>query len=92
MVRYNLDNVLDWQFRNHIANVWKALPASVADWRKLTCMPHLSIVTVLQVLLGTAAATEGLNGWKAALLRGIIQDPIACAHLDALAANLPEPL
>lgn len=92
LVRYNLDNLLGWQFRNITANHWTALPASVANWRKLTDTPNSSVVPVLGFLLGAAAAAEGLNGWKAALLRGIIDDHAACAYLGALAANLPEAL
>lgn len=92
LVRYNLNNLLGWQFRNNVANQWSALPGSVADWRRLTCTPHSSVDLVLGFLLGTAAATEGINGWRAALLRGIIDDRVACAHVNALAANLPEAL
>lgn len=90
LVRYNLDNLLGWQFRNHVANQWSALPGTVAKWRERTCAPHSSVETILGVLLVTAAASEGLNGWKAALLRGILYDQIACAHIDALAGALPE--
>jgi hypothetical protein len=92
LVRYNLDNLLGWQFRNNVANHWKALPGSVAKWRKLISEPYSGIEPILGVLLVTAVASEGLNGWKAALLRGILSDQSACAHVDALARNLPEAL
>jgi|GEM_PF-6042386 len=91
MVRYNLDNLLGWQFRNHVANHWSALAVAVAKWRELTYTPQSSVETILSVLLLTAAASEGLNGKKAALLRGIISDQIACAHIDAMRGSSPKP-
>lgn len=90
LIQFNLDNLLGWQFEMHLETYWTSLPAFIAKETPAGGVPAASAFDAAWlVLYFSSTTTEGLNGWKSALLRGIKDDPIIRAHLCAEAAALP---
>jgi hypothetical protein len=90
LVQYNLDNLLGWQFANHQTNFWSSLPAQVARRAGAVAPSMVTLDDTLADLRFFVTSTEGVNGWKAALLRGIRSDPNIRVHLVTAAASLPK--
>lgn len=92
LVQFNLDNLLTWQFTNYETNIWKSLPAKVARKATGSVVNMADLDAALSDLEFSAVATHGVNGWEAALLRGIKDDPAIRAYLIAQTSLLPAPM
>jgi 5-methylcytosine-specific restriction endonuclease McrA len=94
LIQYNLDHLLGWQFRIHLESYWASLPTLLAGTR--TTDGHFTTTLDFDAFWKhqyfSVTTTEGLNGWKAALLRGIRDDAGVRAHLLMSAATLPVPV
>lgn len=89
LVRYNLENTLGWQFRNHQVKLWRSLPSHVLRKTPPGGTPgFVELDEALEDMSFSAVSTEGLNGWRAALIRGIRHDPPIRQHLLAEASRL----
>ncbi|EZP81285.1 MULTISPECIES: HNH endonuclease [Novosphingobium] len=89
IVAFHLDNVLGTQFHLSMATDWSTLPGQI----KLRD-PILSLQSVTDQIgleLRVALMSRGVNSWQAALMRGILAEPAAIAHLlqEAIVALLP---
>ncbi len=83
LVDFHLANVFGPAFPTHMATYWSTLPTAIA-----------AHVVDFGFDLAVAWSTErrwsersfGLNGWRTALIRGVMADKAARAHVEALVA------
>lgn len=89
IVTYHLENVLGIQFELSMANEWSSLPVQIKlrDAELNTAIVTREIGIELQVALYAG----GNNGWRAALLRGILCDPDAIEYLRHKAVGVALP-
>lgn len=93
LVAYNLAGLLAWQFEMHLECYWTKIPVllqTAVGTGVLASVRELDALFNAQYTAVTV--TEGLNGWKAAFLRGIRYDPLVRLHIATTAAALPDPV
>lgn len=91
LVSYNLENLLGWQFQNHLVNLWKGLPSLLQNEAGGSSPTDAHLERVIDILSVSATTTSGINGWQAAMLRGLRNDHAARSHI-VLAAGRTIPV
>lgn len=88
-VAFHLAHVLGWDFYDWVARNFADLPQRVRDAREsaITISAH-DTQSELKILARQAVGSQGRNSWPAALLRGVLQNPDAPAHIAAKAEQL----
>lgn len=81
---FHLQNVLGLAFLTHAETYWDALPEDLATVMR---DQDVDASEAWQRELKTATRTMGLNGWRTALLRGVIADSAARSYVEGLAAD-----
>ncbi|MET4666321.1 hypothetical protein [Sphingomonas sp. PvP056] len=78
MTEFHLDNILGEVFQGTAASMWSKLPRAIALRGVTPASPLEQVREALAAEEVHAALTLGLNGWRAALLRGVLmqQDAI----------------
>lgn len=90
MVQFHLDHILGEVFQDHVSTQWSLLPALIHGWadpsKEIT---QCSVASQLAKHLRETAVTSGVNGWRTALLRGVIASQKAIAFLASRATAIP---
>lgn len=85
IVEFHLANIFGQTFQTQLATYWSQLPATMAEHYKVL---RLTSAQAWATELSWTTRTLGLNGWRAALLRGVMSEPALIAHVDAEALKL----
>ncbi|MBO9695933.1 MAG: hypothetical protein J7499_07025 [Sphingopyxis sp.] len=88
MIVFHLDNILGTAFETAIATIWSNLPEALADDIQNV---GLNGKQALDRHYRDTVVTQGLNSWRAALLRGVNANDAALDHVAAAAAKVTLP-
>lgn len=83
-ITFHLGHVFGPQFHVQMATYWQELPEAVADHRDFLT----DLGQVWSDELKWSARSFGLNGWRTALIRGVIADAAAQSYLEQKALAL----
>lgn len=88
MVNFHLREIFGETFHTHVATYWSQLPASLADHIK---EEGKTLDQAWATELRWSSRTLGVNGWRAALIRGATGDPMARGYVESLLPQLTAP-
>lgn len=86
-VRFHLSNILGTQFDLQMATYWHSLPDTLACHADLT----VDMAKAWAAELLWSELTLGLNGWRTALVRGLLHDRAARSYVEDLALQKVAP-
>lgn len=89
LMQFHLSHLLKWQFQSQMRTFWRALPTLVGNRLPVGPSTPAAVQAVLRDLQPNYEIPEGLNGWKAALLRGLDGNLPAHNYLLHAAINPP---
>lgn len=87
MVQFHLDHILGEVFQDYVSTQWSLLPTLIHGWAEPN-EPISEAVVARQLAdhLRDTIVTSGINGWRTALIRGVVADQKAIRFLTGRAA------